>query len=109
MRMDLAMGVALLALLAAAIALGVAWRLHRQLSALKATEAERQQAHERAQQQREQQQRELEQVRRELAELKAAAEVVPVPPVPKGRSGRLDDLREQLRVAHRESASDEET
>jgi chromosome segregation ATPase len=107
--MDLAVGVALLALIVSAIALGVAGRLRSQLRALNAAQAELQQAHDRAQQQREQQQREVEQVRRELVELTAAAEIVPVPPLPKGRSGRLDDLREQLRAAHREPASDEET
>jgi hypothetical protein len=50
---------------------------------------------------------ELQRVSQELGELKAAAEVVPVPPLPKARRGRLDDLREQLRASHRESANDE--
>jgi septal ring factor EnvC (AmiA/AmiB activator) len=47
-------------------------------------------------------QRDLDRTQRALGELKAAAEVVPVPPLPRRRSGRLDDLREQLRAAHRE-------
>jgi hypothetical protein len=57
--------------------------------------------------------RELEQVRRDsdsahrqLAELKAAAQVVPEPPpppLPRGRSSGLDDLRQQLRSAHLEA------
>jgi hypothetical protein len=48
----------------------------------------------------------VEELQRELGELKTAAEVaVPIPPLPKARSGGLDDLREQLRAAHRESES----
>ena len=46
---------------------------------------------------------ELDRVQREVAELKAAVETVPAPPLPKGRAGGLDDLRAQLRAAHRES------
>jgi hypothetical protein len=49
---------------------------------------------------------ELEETRRELTELKAATEVAPappLPPLPRTRSGGLDDLREQLRAAHREA------
>jgi hypothetical protein len=47
---------------------------------------------------------ELESARRELDELKAAAEVLPAPPpLPKTRSAGLDDLRQQLREAHRET------
>ncbi len=53
-------------------------------------------------------QREVERAHRELDELKAAAAVLPVPPLPKARSGGLDDLREQLRAAHRDpDATDE--
>ena len=51
---------------------------------------------------------ELDQTQRELNELKAAAEVVPVPPpLPKTRSSGLEDLREQLRAAHREETSED--
>jgi hypothetical protein len=47
---------------------------------------------------------ELENARRELDELKAAAEVLPAPPpLPKTRSAGLDDLRQRLREAHRET------
>jgi len=49
--------------------------------------------------------RELDETQRQLNELKAAAEVVPAPPpppLPRTRSSGLDDLREQLRAAHRE-------
>jgi septal ring factor EnvC (AmiA/AmiB activator) len=51
-------------------------------------------------------QRELAETHRELDELKATTEVVPAPPLPKTRPGGLDDLREQLRAAHRESADE---
>ena len=46
----------------------------------------------------------LVQTQRELSELKAAAEVIPPPPppLPRARSSGLEDLREQLRAAHRE-------
>ena len=50
-------------------------------------------------------QRETEEMRRELNDLRAAAEVLPPPPPlprPRSRSGGLEDLREQLRAAHRE-------
>jgi septal ring factor EnvC (AmiA/AmiB activator) len=44
-----------------------------------------------------------------LAELKAATEIVPAPPpLPKARSGGLDDLRQQLRAAHSAEAEDSE-
>jgi sRNA-binding protein len=43
---------------------------------------------------------ELEATQHELAELKAATEVMPAPPLPKGRPAGLDDLREQLRASH---------
>ena len=44
-----------------------------------------------------------------LAELKAATEIVPAPPpLPKARSGGLDDLRQQLRAAHSAEADDSE-
>ena|SRR5436190_14688589 len=53
-------------------------------------------------------QRHLDRAQRELGELKAAAEVVPAPPLPRSRAGGLDDLREQLRAAHREPESTDE-
>ncbi len=50
--------------------------------------------------------RELDETQRQLNELKAAAEAVPAPPpLPKSRSSGLEDLREQLRAAHREEGS----
>ncbi len=45
----------------------------------------------------------LDQLRAEVADLRAAADVVPVPPLPKTRSADLDDLRQRLRAAHTES------
>jgi outer membrane murein-binding lipoprotein Lpp len=50
----------------------------------------------------------LDQLRAELADLRAAAEVAPVPPLPRTRPGGLDDLRERLRAAHTESAEGSE-
>jgi hypothetical protein len=51
----------------------------------------------------------LNDVRKELSELKAAAEVLPPPPpLPRSRSGGLDDLREQLRASHLEEEPSEE-
>lgn len=52
-------------------------------------------------------QRLLNETRQQLDDLKAAAEVMPAPPpLPKARprTGGLDDLREQLRAAHREES-----
>jgi hypothetical protein len=48
--------------------------------------------------------RELDAARAEVAELKAASEVLPPPPppLPRTRSGGLEDLRQQLRAAHQE-------
>ena len=46
--------------------------------------------------------RELDSLGRDVTDLKAAAEVVPAPPLPKGRPGSLEDLRQQLRASHLE-------
>jgi hypothetical protein len=54
--------------------------------------------------------RDLEQTVSELNDLKAAANVVPAPPLPRPRgrrSGELQDLREQLRASHREPDTEE--
>jgi hypothetical protein len=58
---------------------------------------------------------ELDETQRQLNELKAAAEATPpsappaLPPLPRTRSsGGLDDLREQLRAAHREEPTSDE-
>jgi hypothetical protein len=50
--------------------------------------------------------RDLDQTNAELAELKAAANVLPAPPVPPRRRGDLDQLREELRASHREAATE---
>jgi hypothetical protein len=50
--------------------------------------------------------RELDSLGRQVAELKAATEVIPAPPLPRTRSGGLDDLREQLRASHLEPGED---
>jgi uncharacterized coiled-coil DUF342 family protein len=50
----------------------------------------------------------LDQTQSELDELKAATDIAPVPPLPKARSGHLEDLREQLRAAHRETEESSE-
>jgi hypothetical protein len=53
---------------------------------------------------------ELDETQRQLNELKAVTEAVPAappPPLPRTRSSGLDDLREQLRAAHREERSDD--
>lgn len=50
--------------------------------------------------------REVDSVGRQVAELKAATEVVPAPPLPRGRAASLDDLREQLRASHLEPGED---
>jgi hypothetical protein len=85
--MDLAIG--LLALVVAVVALGVVLRSGGQLNALS---GEVSALH-----------RDLEHAQRELGELKAATAIAPAPPLPKARTGGLDDLREQLRAAHREA------
>lgn len=54
---------------------------------------------------------ELDETQRQVNELKAAAAeavATPPPPLPRARSARLDDLREQLRASHREEPSSEE-
>lgn len=54
-------------------------------------------------------QQDLAHTQQELTELKAAAEVLPPPPpLPRARSSGLQDLREQLRAAHREDEPSEE-
>jgi hypothetical protein len=45
----------------------------------------------------------LNDLRSELADLRAAAVVPGPPPLPRTRSGGLDDLRQRLRAAHSES------
>jgi hypothetical protein len=49
----------------------------------------------------------LEDNERELAEFRAAQAAIP--PLPKGRSAGLDDLRERLRAAHSQPDEDDES
>lgn len=54
---------------------------------------------------------ELDETQRQVNELRSAAAAsvpVPPPPLPRSRPGGLDDLREELRAAHREDAASEE-
>ena len=46
----------------------------------------------------------LQELRAEVTDLRATVEAAPAPPpLPRTRSGGLDDLRQRLRAAHRES------
>jgi hypothetical protein len=92
MELEVAMIAVVVAVAALWLVLGVRTRAQRLPAEIAAVRRELEQT-----------QHELEETRREIAELKAAAEVVPVPPLPRARSGGLDDLREQLRAAHREA------
>ena len=86
--MLVALGV-LLILLGIAAAIGLAILVHNEVRQLRS---------------------ELDETQRQLNELRATAEVPPVPPppLPRTRSTGLDDLREQLRAAHREEPPSEE-
>jgi len=94
--MPIAFGVLLLiiALALAAAALWLAYPLRRQVDQLSGDVNALQAA--------------LDQLRAEVAELRAAAEVVPVPPLPKSRPAGLDDLRQRLRAAHTEGEDESE-
>jgi len=94
--MPIAFGVLLLiiALAVAGAALWLAYPLRRQVDQLSGDVNALQAA--------------LDQLRAEVAELRAAAEVVPVPPLPKSRPAGLDDLRQRLRAAHTEGEDESE-
>jgi hypothetical protein len=110
--MDLAIGV--LALIVAGVSLGAVLQLRGQVPALQAeVGALRRQLEETRHEPSEVTtvalqaevsalRRDLEQTQNELGELKAATDIAPAPPLPKARPS-LDDLREQLRAAHREA------
>jgi uncharacterized protein HemX len=116
--MDLAIGV--LALIVAGVSLGMVVWLRGQVAALQAEVSALRRELEQSQKREPGEpndtalraevsalRRDLEQTQRELGELKAATEItpaqpLPAPPLPKVRPS-LDDLREQLRAAHRES------
>jgi hypothetical protein len=120
--MDLTLVLGLLALVAGGVALVMVIDLRARVTRLEAAGVERnamdadvQSAHEAVHHELgdlrheiELTQNRLDNTQRELAEIKMAAEVGPAPPLPKARAGSLDDLREQLRAAHREpDAADE--
>lgn len=102
---------------AAAGALWLAWSALQQVKQLRAEldETQRQvnetqlQANE-SQRQANEAERQANEAQRQVNELKAAAAaepaLPPLPPLPRGRSSGLEDLREQLRAAHREEDSD---
>ena len=120
--MDLVLVLALIGVVAGVVALvlvldlrGRVVKLEAAVSARNALDADLQSAHEATHQELgdvrheiELTQHRLDNTQREVTELKMAAEVAPVPPLPRARPGSLDDLREQLRAAHREpDAADE--
>ena len=89
--MDLA--VAFVALVISVVSLGAAIRFGRALVELRASLDQVRRDHER--------------LERDLNDLKAAAAVLPAPPpLPRTRSGGLDDLRQQLRQAHAEGTEE---
>ncbi len=71
-------------------------------------DADAQAAHEAVHYELGEQRRDIDFALHELAELKAAAQVIPAPPLPRSRSGSLDDLREQLRASHLDPESSTE-
>ena len=107
--MELALGA--LALLVAIVGLAIAWQLRERLRALEGRlEGAEQHLARMEAETREivaDVQAQLGQTTREVSERKAATEILPPnPPRPRGRSRRLDDLRERLRAAHREEGAE---
>src|SRR5438067_2226872 len=106
---------AVAALIAGVAALALIADARGRLSSLEAGSAQRRQmdadvwaAHEAVSNELEHLRGDLEVTVRELNELKAAAQVMPAPPLPKARPGGLDDLREQLRASHLDPESSTE-
>ena len=100
---------AVLAIASIALVLDLRARTNRLDNALTGGFAERRQrdadvmaAHEAVHHELDNLRRELDSLGREVAQLKAAAEVVPAPPLPRSRPASLDDLRQQLRASHLE-------
>ena len=104
-----AIAAAVLAIASIALVLDLRARSNRLDTALTSGFAERRQreadviaAHEAVHHELDNLRRELDSLGREVSQLKAAAEVVPAPPLPKARPGGLEDLRQQLRASHLE-------
>jgi len=53
-------------------------------------------------------QEEMAQLRREITQLRAVQEAPPPPPLPRARTGNLEDLREQLRAEQAAHAGDDD-
>jgi peptidoglycan hydrolase CwlO-like protein len=51
---------------------------------------------------------EIEHLRAEITQLRSAMEAPPPPPLPRARTGNLEDLREQLRAEQAAHASDDD-
>lgn len=90
---------AVVAILVALVALGLALSLRTQVAQLPREDSSADV--ERLRQELIELRSDLEHAQRELEQLKAATQV-PAPPLPRARSAALSDLREQLRAAHRE-------
>jgi len=97
---------AVVAILVALVALGLALSLRTQVAQL--PRADSSADVERLRQEMIDLRRDLDHAQHELEQLKAATQVVPAPPLPRARSTGLSDLREQLRAAHRESEAGSE-
>jgi hypothetical protein len=107
---------ALLGLIAGIAALALVFDLRGKLSkneadwlARRQLDAEVQALHEYMHNELAEMRRDLDSAHRAIDDLKAATEVVPAPPLPKTRSAGLEDLREQLRAAHREADETDDT
>ena len=98
--MELAL--ALVAFLLAVVALGLVLGLRNQVAQLPRVDTNMAADLERLRLELSDIRRDLDHSNRDLEELKAATQIVPAPPLPRARSVGLDDLREQLRAAHRE-------
>jgi nickel-type superoxide dismutase maturation protease len=97
---------AAIALVVAIVALAIAWRVREHFRAveerLDAAELQLARAENEVREMVADVRAQLVQTSRDVSELKAATEIVPAPPLPRGRSRPLDDLRERLRASHRE-------
>jgi hypothetical protein len=91
------LGLALLALLLAALSLGLTWRLRAELQGVQHLE-----------QRQVSLQAELHELQGQLAALRSTVENPPPLSLPRRRGGQLEDLREQLRAAQEQPDADEQ-